>query len=623
MATQAPEPSGTSSSTRRSAARPALHLLVLGAFLVIVGATATGQAALVTADSSTTLLNATVGADAAVVRSFVGLNLARSDLEPGELPADRQAALEDGLRLLAERGGIVHAAVLAPDGTVIASDDGGSSGKRATPTQGFSDAVRYRRADAAIVRPDAAGALAPFGTEAVLREYFPIIENGEVRAAVAIWRDASPILAQLDAARAHVVVITLAAALISAFLLYFIFRTAQRRLTRQALQLIEAARLDPLTGALNHGALVEDLAARVEAARHGGATIGVALLDLDSFGLLNDTYGHPAGDHVLVEFVGLLREWMPAGATWGRYGPDEFLVITEAGAAEVLEPAVEALKSSLSDLAIQFEASERLPVTFSAGICTYPTNGGSVTTLLSVTAMTLDEAKASGGDAIRVADARPPEPGFVKTLDILQGLVIAVDTKDRYTRRHSEDVARYSDFIARLLGLESETRQAIHTAGLLHDVGKIGIPDSILRKPGRLSEDEYAVVKQHVALGDAITRDLPDIDLIRAGIRHHHERWDGQGYLHELAAEEIPLVARILAVADAFSAMTTTRPYRKALSVEVALGRLEDAAGSQLDPHLVDVFLGGIWTDADPPLPGGPTVLRDVRPLIVPGTQVA
>ncbi len=623
MNTRAPEPSGRGSSIRRRAARPALHLLVLGAFLVIVGTTASGQAALVTADSSTTLLNATVGADAAVVRSFVGLNLARSDLEPGGLPADRQAALEDGLRLLAERGGIVHAALLAPDGTVLASDDGTSGGTRVTPTEGLSDAVRYQRADAAIVRPEAAGALAPFETEAVLREYFPIVESGEVRAAVAIWRDASPILAQLDAARAHVVVITLAAALVSAFLLYFIFRTAQRRLTRQALQLIEATRLDPLTGALNHGALVDALAARVEDARHRDATIGVALLDLDSFGLLDDTYGHPAGDHVLMEFVRLLDEWMPAGAMWGRYGPDEFLVITEPGAAAVLEPAVEAFRTSLAGLTLQFEGSERLPVTFSAGICTYPTNGESVTTLLSVTAMTLDEAKASGGDAIRVTDARPNAPGFIKTLDILQGLVIAVDTKDRYTRRHSEDVARYADFIARLLGLEGDTRRAIHTSGLIHDVGKIGIPDSILRKPGRLTDDEYEVVKQHVALGDAITRDLPDIDLVRAGIRHHHERWDGRGYLHELSAEEIPLIARILAVADAFSAMTTTRPYRKALSVEEALGRLEDAAGSQLDPHLVDVFLGGIWTVADAPLPGGPALVRDVRPLIVPGRQVA
>ena len=151
--------------------------------------------------------------------------------------------------------------------------------------------------------------------------------------------------------------------------------------------------------------------------------------------------------------------------------------------------------------------------------------------------------------------------------DVLQGLVLAVDTKDRYTKRHSEDVARYGVFLGRRIGLDPSRAGIIHTAGLLHDIGKIGVPDAILRKPGRLSADEYAAVKQHVALGDLIVRDLPDIDRIRAGVRHHHERWDGSGYLHALRGEDIPLVARVLAVADAFSAMTTTRPYRKALDI--------------------------------------------------------
>ena len=111
-------------------------------------------------------------------------------------------------------------------------------------------------------------------------------------------------------------------------------------------------------------------------------------------------------------------------------------------------------------------------------------------------------------------------------------------------------------------------------------------------------------MKQHVALGDLIVRDLPDIDRIRAGVRHHHERWDGSGYLHALRGEDIPLVARVLAVADAFSAMTTTRPYRKALDIREALARLGDAAGTQLDETLVTAFIEGIETAADAPLPG-------------------
>ncbi len=135
-------------------------------------------------------------------------------------------------------------------------------------------------------------------------------------------------------------------------------------------------------------------------------------------------------------------------------------------------------------------------------------------------------------------------------------------------------------------------------------MGKIGIPDTLLRKPSKLTADEFDIFKQHVALGDAIVRDVPNVELVRAGIRHHHERWDGKGYLEGLDREEIPFIGRVLAVADAFSAMTTTRPYRKAPPLEEALKRLGDAAGSQLQEDLVTAFILGIETAADAPVPG-------------------
>jgi putative nucleotidyltransferase with HDIG domain len=237
-----------------------------------------------------------------------------------------------------------------------------------------------------------------------------------------------------------------------------------------------------------------------------------------------------------------------------------------------------------------------------------------VTELLSVVALTLAEAKASGGDAVRVAGHLPQETAESQSFDILQGLVFAVDTKDRYTKLHSEDVSRYATFLASRLGLDPSFVETVRTAGLLHDIGKIGIPDTILRKPGRLTADEQGIVKQHVALGDSIVRNLENTELIRAGIRHHHERWDGRGYLHALASDDIPLIARILAVADAYSAMTTSRPYRKALSVEESLIRLADAAGTQLDESLVAVFITGIEQVPDAPMPG---VVKGV-PLWVP-----
>jgi HD-GYP domain-containing protein (c-di-GMP phosphodiesterase class II) len=241
--------------------------------------------------------------------------------------------------------------------------------------------------------------------------------------------------------------------------------------------------------------------------------------------------------------------------------------------------------------------------------------------LLAVAARVLEEAKASGGDTVRDAsEAAAGETQSSTSFDILQGLVIAVDTKDRYTKRHSEDVARYATFLARRIGLPADDIATLSVAGLLHDIGKIGIPDHILRKPGRLTEAEHGIVQQHVALGDMIVRDLPDITAVRAGIRYHHERWDGQGYLDHLAGEGIPVIARILAVADAFSAMTTTRPYRKALDLREALVRLGDAAGTQLDERLAIAFIEGIEHDVDAPLPGQSTVAGS---LWLAGRQVA
>jgi len=261
------------------------------------------------------------------------------------------------------------------------------------------------------------------------------------------------------------------------------------------------------------------------------------------------------------------------------------------------------LRARLTDVTVQFGDSERLPVTVSVGIAALPEHAASVTELLSQATVALQEAKASGGDAVRTVAARRARP-LAGSFDVLQGLVIAVDTKDRYTKRHSDDVARYAVFLAKRLGLDKETLATVRVSGLLHDVGKIGIPDSLLRKPSKLTAQEFDVFKQHVALGDSIVRDLPNLEAVRAGIRHHHERWDGRGYLEGLEAEEIPLIGRIMAVADAFSAMTTTRPYRKALPVEEAIKRLGDAAGTQLEERLVVAFIHALETAPDAPMPG-------------------
>ena len=279
-----------------------------------------------------------------------------------------------------------------------------------------------------------------------------------------------------------------------------------------------------------------------------------------------------SGDVALRQVAQRLTGQIDDDAVIGRYGPDEFLVIVDGPNVATLESAIKRLQIALAQDALEIESSERLPITVSAAISVYPTDAESATALVATAVHTLAEAKASGGDTVRVTGRLPILSADARAFDVFQGLILAVDTKDRYTKRHSEDVARYAVFLARYLELDAETIGTIRVAGLLHDVGKIGIPDDILRKPGKLTADESRVVKQHVALGDLIVRDLPNVETIRAGVRHHHERWDGRGYLDALAGDDIPLVARILAIGDAFSAMTTTRPYRKALGIDEALG---------------------------------------------------
>ncbi len=584
--------------------KPILLLLVFGVFLMIVGITALAQAILVSTTYSESIVESVVGSDAATIRSIVNDNLTPVDLASGASSPGVSARLADPLHALLEPKGIARIEIRLPNGTVLASDDRSVVGTTGAATPDFERA-RSGTPSARLVEASAAEVIGPaLPSSQLLREYFPIKSGGQVMAIVGLWRDGQPIADRLGSVRQDVIIVTLTAGLLAAFVLFLVFRAAQGRINRQTEQLVEATRRDPLTGTPNHGTLVQILAGAIETARATGEPITIALLDIDNFRLLNDTHGHQAGDQAILTLAELLRVGSPTVTTFGRYGPDEFLVIEPGADPEVIEQVLIRIRAGLAERAVQFGDSESLPVTISAGICAYPEHGGSVTDLLSAATITLQEAKTSGGDAVRVAGPDLEIPAETRTFDVYQGLIQAVDGRDRYTKRHSEDVARYAVYLAERLHLEPDVVSTIRVAGLLHDVGKIGVPDALLRKPARLSEDEFTVMKQHVTLGDLIVRDLPNCDLIRAGIRHHHERWDGQGYPDALQGEDIPRVARIVAVADAFSAMTTTRPYRKALDPQEALRRLEDAAGSQLDAHLVGVFVAGLRSDADAPFPG-------------------
>ena len=598
--------------------RSRLLVVVLGLSLLLVAATSVALVAVIGDNVERAAMNASDASDQSIVTAVVETSLAPADLSLTGVPAARAADIQAELQaLLAHATGILHVKVYAPDGTILYSNRAGLRGQNLGPDDDLEQAFDTGIVAPSIVGaddPDAATTGLPPATQ-LLQEYYPIRgSDGSVPAVFEIYRDAGPILATVADTTRQVIGVVLVAALILGLLLYLIFQATQRRITRQTRALVEAGRRDALTGLLNHGTAVAGLADLLERSRAAAGCTGIALIDIDNFRLVNDTHGHEAGDRALLEVARIMRAEFDETAILGRYGPDEFLVVAPPDHSAGLESAIDRLRDQIAELTLQFGASDRLPVTVSAGICYAPADGNAATELLTVAAIVLGDAKASGGNGVRVADAAPTAlgPAERSSFDVLAGLVLAVDTKDRYTRRHSEDVARYGLFLADRLAVDAELRQTIEIAGLLHDVGKIGIPDGILRKPGPLTVDEYSIVKQHVALGDSIVRDVPNAVLVRAAVRHHHERWDGDGYLDGLAGEEIPLIARILAVADAFSAMTTTRPYRKAMSIQEALHRLEDAAGSQLDARLVTAFVAGIETAEDAPLPGDGRPLRRI-----------
>jgi len=181
-------------------------------------------------------------------------------------------------------------------------------------------------------------------------------------------------------------------------------------------------------------------------------------------------------------------------------------------------------------------------------------------------------------------------------MGLMHSLTSAVDAKDAYTCGHSERVAMVSKMLAQEVGLTEQEVDRIYMAGLLHDVGKIGVPESVLQKPGRLTVEEFEQMKRHPVIGAHILQDVKQIKDIIPGVLHHHERFDGKGYPGGLAGRDIPLMGRLICLADCFDAMTTTRTYRQAMPLEAALADIRRCAGTQFDPGLTESFLN-IGTD--------------------------
>ena len=356
---------------------------------------------------------------------------------------------------------------------------------------------------------------------------------------------------------------------------------------------LERADHDPLTGLINHRAFHKRLEEQSEAARREDRPLSLLLVDLNDFKFFNDAYGHLAGDDVLRRVASALLTAQRAGDTLARFGGDEFALLmpgaTEAEAAQ----AAEALRAAVARVGYRPPGHDAaIPLSLSVGAASAPQDGAGRVALLGAADARLRVAQSGGDDEGQAMRLRRGMTRSVEGFSMLDALVTAVDNKDRYTRRHSEDVMAYSVRIARALGLDARTQHVVEVAALLHDVGKIGVPDAILRKPGRLTEEEFAAVKQHPMMGSVIVGAVPGFEATLDAVRHHHERWDGEGYPFGLRGEEIPLAARLMAVADAYSAMTTDRPYRKGMELTKARLLLEEGAGTQWDPACVAAFLG-------------------------------
>lgn len=357
---------------------------------------------------------------------------------------------------------------------------------------------------------------------------------------------------------------------------------------------IEAADIDSVTGLFNHRAIHQRLDRAIQQAKRQDQKLSLIMMDMDNFKLFNDTYGHPVGDQVLKEVGKVLRDVCRDKDILGRYGGDEFIAVLPNTSPDQALGLAHELRTRMDVSGFRRPNDDRVvPVTLSFGIASFPGDSQNRHELLTIADSNLYSAKSSDERIAATTESQRTNRQLRSegSFGMLDALVSAVDNKDRYTRRHSEDVTEYAMWIAEEMALSEETLRQIRMGSLLHDVGKIGVPDEILRKPGRLTPEEYEVLQRHPWIGALIVSAVPGMEGIADAVGSHHERWDGQGYPRQLRGHEIPLVGRIVAIGDAFSAMTTDRAYRRALTWETAMQEIRANKGTQFDPALVDVFL--------------------------------
>lgn len=350
---------------------------------------------------------------------------------------------------------------------------------------------------------------------------------------------------------------------------------------------------DELTGLYNHRHFSELLQTEIARTERYGDSLSLIMLDLDGFKEYNDQFGHVSGDTALKVFGQTLRSALRKTDLTFRYGGDEFAIILPAADATRARNAVERIKSKWLQTVKEQRQIIRTFLGFSAGIAQFPENAETADVLTLLADAALYYSKRQG----RYTYTLVSELGIIEadiqspaTLGQVQALLSTADARNPQAYDHSKMVAAISEIIGKALGLPEEKLAELNVAALLHDIGKVGISASIINKTGKLTEDEWLVIRKHPAEGARIAACVPGASAAIPIIRHHHERYDGTGYPEGLKSEAIPLGARIVAVADAYSTMTAERQDKSALSDEEALEELKRCAGTQFDPQFVQVF---------------------------------
>lgn len=361
---------------------------------------------------------------------------------------------------------------------------------------------------------------------------------------------------------------------------------------------LEEAQKDDMTGLVNFKFFYDILDREFENCRD--TALSLCLINIDDFKQYNQLYGTNEGDTILRSIASILSSAVSETGYAARISGDEFALILpgyDIYSAKCLADNVAEQISSLSPSFSNGKPASRL--TASIGICAAPYMASSAKELYRNADTTVYTVKRTGKNAVQMysADIHRREPsnalyksGYDEHASTIYALTAAVDAKDHYTFQHSQNVAYYAAELAKAAGMSTDLVEIIREAGLLHDIGKIGIREEILNKPGKLTVDEYEVMKSHVENAVNIIRHLPSLDYVIPAVLSHHERYDGRGYPRRLAQTNIPITGRILCIADSFDAIISIRNYKAATPVHEALTILRSEAGKQFDPNLVEIF---------------------------------